>query len=239
MNKIINIPKYINHTPTFNRAIKAVNSHIKGVDHIAMRTFNPIDIYQKFKKHDYKKQPSIYQFPLFNATATYYYNPKEIARDQVPRIFVSSYNAPIYDHNISHQLDIDIIEYFMNHDDKLTYDTYLDIKKKNQFLAWTICFHDQVNHIALEVDNIELVNKKIKEAGIKLNTDNGEIKISQDGLLLQSSTMSDNVIFDFKDKKGLIPYGFVEFVERKHDHEGNKREGFEEHNALFIFNSTK
>jgi hypothetical protein len=239
MNNIINIPKFVNRTPTFNKTIKIVKSNIIGVDHVAIRTFNPIEIYQKFKRHDYKKQSSIYQFPLFNSIATYYHNPKENSRGQVPRIFVSSYNSPIYDHNITHPLDIDIISYFMNHDDKLTYNTYLDIKEKNQYLAWTICFQDEVNHIALEVDNIELVNKKIKEAGIKLNTDNGEIKVSQDGLLLQSSTMSDNIIFDFKDKKGLIPYGFVEFVQRNYDHEGNKREGFEEHNALFIFNSTK
>ena len=239
MNKFININKYISRTPTFNKIVKAIRPHIKGVDHIALRTFNPMNIYQICKKHGYQKQPNIYHFPLYNSTATYYLNTKENEIDNVPRIFVSSYNEPLYDHNYTNQLDFEIIDFYRKSDKKFTYNTYKDIYDKNQYLAWTLCFRDEINHIALEVDNIDIVNKKVKEMGIKLNTDNGEIKVSQDGLLMQSSTKSEEIPYQFSDDKYNIPYGFVEFVERGYDENNVKREGFEENNALYIFNSTK
>ena len=90
----------------------------------------------------------------------------------------------------------------------------------------------------------------MKSLGIKLNKSGGEIKISKDKLLKQSSSVANQISARFSGgEKKVIAGSYVEFAERdvlpefsqihkskiKRKH---RREGFETGNADRIFEST-
>lgn len=50
---------------------------------------------------------------------------------------------------------------------------------------------------------IQELNEFLKDAGFRLNQEGGELKISPDGGLLQSSTVADSVQFQFADGEVL------------------------------------
>jgi 4-hydroxyphenylpyruvate dioxygenase-like putative hemolysin len=93
-------------------------------------------------------------------------------------------------------------------------------------------FEGHINHLALEVDDIELATEKCIKAGLKMNYEGGLYKVSKDKLLIQTATMSEPVRYIFKNgKMDYVPYTFVELIQRG-------REGFEQENAKRIFTST-
>jgi hypothetical protein len=93
-------------------------------------------------------------------------------------------------------------------------------------------------------------NKFLKLIGINLNDAGGEIKISRDRLLRQSSTVAESIQATFADgETAEIAGSYVEFAERlplpqytKIPKEkltnSHRREGFETENADKIFEST-
>ena len=93
-------------------------------------------------------------------------------------------------------------------------------------------------------------NAFLERNGIVLNNSGGKIKVSPDGLLLQSSTVAQIVKASFaRDQEHDIAGSYVEFAERKvlpafaHIPEGERkrehlRDGFEANNADKIFEST-
>lgn len=76
------------------------------------------------------------------------------------------------------------------------------------------------------------------------------MKVSPDGLLLQSSTVADSILFQFSEGiKESVPCSYIEFAERlvlpqfqslleKEVKEFHRRDGFEVGNADKIFEST-
>ena len=90
----------------------------------------------------------------------------------------------------------------------------------------------------------------MEKIGVKLNTSGGKSKVSDDGLLLQSSTVAELVEAQFADGDWhKIAGSYVEFAERKVLAEFSslpprelkrihRREGFEAGNADKIFEST-
>lgn len=97
---------------------------------------------------------------------------------------------------------------------------------------------------------IGAVNERLKAAGLKLSQEGGEVKVSPDGLLLQSSTVADAVPFTFADGQTvLVPGSYIEFAERlvlpeysnlapEEIEERHRRDGFEAASADKIFEST-
>jgi hypothetical protein len=93
-------------------------------------------------------------------------------------------------------------------------------------------------------------NEFLKSIGITLNDAGGEIKISRDRLLRQSSTVAQTILATFANgKTAEIAGSYVEFAERlplsqyaKLPKEkltnSHRREGFETGNADKIFEST-
>jgi hypothetical protein len=114
-----------------------------------------------------------------------------------------------------------------------------------------------LNHFTISVHELpapynELVffNEFLKSIGITLNDAGGEIKISSDQLLLQSSSVAQTILATFANgKTAEIAGSYVEFAERlplsqytKLPKEkltnSHRREGFEAGNADKIFEST-
>ena len=157
----------------------------------------------------YTRMNDVYSFPRFKTTATWLCSPQ--SKNQ--RVFVSQC------------IDDEIAEIKSAKD-------YEDIYNKNQYLAWTQVFGNDINHMAISVKNIakwyDIINSDPK---LKLSTN---LQTSRDGDLLQFGLKSDLMKHTFMDGSTLvIPSYFVEFAERK-----NGREGFESQNADAIFDST-
>ena len=136
-------------------------------------------------------------------------------------------------------------------------DDYEILLTESEYAAWVIYNRYYLNHYTISVhdlpqeyNTLEAFNIFLKSIGIKLNDSGGEIKISKDGLLRQSSSIANQVeaIFTGGQIK-KIAGSYIEFAERNvlpefaHlDHSNlkrkHRREGFETTNADKIFEST-
>jgi len=203
MNNLVK--NYLLATPSIFKVKNVIHSNYKGkIDHAAFRFLKNSNI-----SSSYTLQPEIYIFEKYNAQARWYKDENQI----IPRLFISRYMGK----------DVPLIN---------NYSDYERINNINQYLAWTILFEGHINHLALEVDDIEQATEKCIKAGIKMNYEGGLYKVSGDKLLMQTATMAEPLKYTFRDgKTHYVPYAFVELVERK-------REGFEQDNAQRIFSST-
>ncbi|VFQ93106.1 unnamed protein product [Cuscuta campestris] len=128
---------------------------------------------------------------------------------------------------------------------------------ESEYAAWTLVNGYALNHVTISTHrlksnlrSIENFNRFIEENGFKLNSKGGTLKVSPDGLLLQSSTVADSAPFQFSDgKTESVPCSYIEFAERlvlpefkdlpENDvKEFHRRDGFEVGNADMIFEST-
>ena len=104
-----------------------------------------------------------------------------------------------------------------------------------------------VHELPAPFNELHNFNDFLKSIGIKLNSSGGEIKTSTDGLLLQSSSVAEQVQATFKFQKTKnIAGSYVEFAQRNPMPEYahlpsesiksiHRREGFEAGNADKIF----
>jgi hypothetical protein len=117
-----------------------------------------------------------------------------------------------------------------------------------------------LNHFTVTIHNlpdgyntIATFNDFLESRGFTLNDAGGKIKQSDDGLLLQSSTVAEMISAQFDDGQGgriakMISGSYVEFAERRplpqfetmgaSANREQRRDGFEAANADKIFEST-
>ncbi|WP_232335681.1 DUF1338 domain-containing protein [Mucilaginibacter arboris] len=134
---------------------------------------------------------------------------------------------------------------------------YLALLEESEYAAWVIYNRYYLNHYTISVhalkegyNTLAKFDDFVEGLGIQLNTSGGKIKVSEDGLLLQSSTMAEMQEASFAGSETLsIAGSYVEFAERlvlpefKHllPHQitsKHRRDGFETNNADKIFEST-
>jgi len=129
-----------------------------------------------------------------------------------------------------------------------------DLLKETEYGSWVIYNRYYLNHYTISVhelidqyNTLEKFNAFVTKIGIKLNDSGGVIKESKDGLLLQSSSVSNKVKANFTQGSSLISGSYVEFAERrilpKYSNVSeiksiHRRDGFEASNADKIFEST-
>ncbi|MCC6491408.1 MAG: DUF1338 domain-containing protein [Pirellulales bacterium] len=142
-----------------------------------------------------------------------------------------------------------------------TWQDYQRLAAESEYAAWVVYNRYYLNHFTVSVHNlpdgyntVEQFNAFLKRHGLKLNDSGGEIKVSRDGLLLQSSTVAEMVDAEFDDGRGgvvvkPISGSYVEFAERRvlpefasmpaaQIRREHRRDGFEVNNADKIFEST-
>lgn len=138
-----------------------------------------------------------------------------------------------------------------------TWEDFQKLQAVSEYAAWVIYNRYYLNHYTISVHDlmdgystIGEFNNFIQSIGIVLNDSGGKTKISKDGLLQQSSTVSQMVEAEFEGGvKKMIPGSYVEFCERKvlpqFEHlvsdqiqRKHRRDGFETGNADKIFEST-
>ena len=247
------------------------NDHVAfrtmGVEQLGLKSFEKIFLY-----HGYVPRDS-YFFEGKRLNARWYAPPEP----KYPRVFISElrvHEMPKETQKIINsyldEVKSDPVEY-LNLDDFKQVDTFLHkplwrlpswndfkkLQKVSEYAAWVIYNRYYLNHYTISVHDLSIgyntiseFNSFLKSLGIVLNDSGGEIKVSKDNLLLQSSTVSSMVEAYFQEgTKKMIPGSYVEFCERKvlpqfkhligkQIQRKHRRDGFETGNADKIFEST-
>ena len=248
-----------------------VNDHIAfrtlGIPNLGISSFERI-----FLHHGYTKQDH-YFFPKKKLEA-YWYKPPH---DSYPRVFISElkvenlskqaqqiihhYTKGIHDDPIN-QINLDNVDDVISFLHKALWELpdiadYNALLTESEYGAWVLYNRYYLNHYTISVHELpapynELVffNEFLKSIGITLNDAGGEIKISRDQLLRQSSTVAQTILATFANgKTAEIAGSYVEFAERlplpqyaqlpkEKLTNSHRREGFETGNADKIFEST-
>lgn len=223
MNLLQKYHKFIALNSQYN--MEKYYKYIHKIDHIAFRSLNKNE-----NIFDDKciKQNDNYYFSEYNVEAEWY---------KVPiynRIFNSYYlnNTNLYDINtIINKIFIENKRF----GDLFTYNDYIQIYRLNQYLAWTLLHRNDINHIALEIDNIyDFTNRLIKDK-YDINIVNNKIyNVLYDKKIIQTSIKAEYMYYKFINGIYKIPYTFVEFIQRL-----DNRDGFDNQNANKIIYSIK
>ncbi|CAH9146652.1 unnamed protein product [Cuscuta epithymum] len=140
---------------------------------------------------------------------------------------------------------------------KPSFREFQQLSHESEYAAWTLVNGYALNHVTISthhlkssLNRIGSFNRFIEESGFKLNSKGGILKVSPDGLLLQSSTVADSAPFQFSDgNTETVACSYIEFAERlvlpeykdlpeEDVREFHRRDGFEVGNADKIFEST-
>lgn len=248
-----------------------INDHVAfrtlGLPHLGINSFEKIFLHYGYEKRDH------YFFESKRLDA-YWYAPPE---PHYPRAFISELRVQDlstqsqsiiqkYVDSINHDpvdnLDLDdpvaVGEFFHKPLwDLVSYSDYKALLEESEYAAWVIYNRYYLNHYTISVhelpdgyDRLESFNIFLKEIGVKLNNSGGEIKVSPDGLLRQTSSVAGKVTASFSGgETEEIAGSYVEFAERSvlphfvgidHAEIGRKhrRDGFATGNADKIFEST-
>ena len=248
-----------------------LNDHIAfrtmGVDHLGIASFEKIFLAHGYEKRDY----FFFEGKKLNA---YWYAPPD---DELPRIFISELRVKDlsektqqiiskYTRDLTSDpvdaLDLNdiaaVTEFFHRPLWQLpTLEDYQALLEESEYAAWVIYNRYYLNHYTISVHQLdgehrtlEQFNDFLKSIGITLNNSGGEIKVSPDGLLRQSSSVAEKVEAEFAGgNKAIISGSYVEFAERlplpefahlpfNEIKRSMRRDGFESGNADKIFEST-
>jgi hypothetical protein len=250
-------------------------------DHIAFRTMGvePLGIAsleKVFLHYGYLRRDR-YNFETKKLTA-YWYQPPEPC---YPRIFISqlrvselSAEAQHIIYSYTDEVTRDPVDE-LNLDDGNAVDEFLHrplwrrptkadydrLMAESEYAAWVIYNRYYLNHFTVTIHNlppgyntIAQFNDFLEAHGFRLNDSGGKIKVSDDGLLIQSSTVAEMVEAEFDDGRGgiethRISGSYVEFAERRvlpdfadlpaeQLTRRHRRDGFDTANANNIFEST-
>jgi hypothetical protein len=254
-----------------NTQDEIVNDHIAfrtlGVANLGIQSFEKIFLHHGYTKRDY------YYFEGKKLNAYWYAPPTEA----YPRIFMSelvvdqlSVKAQQIIHKYTTHIQADPVnslnldngqqigEFFHQSLWQLpAKQDYIDLLEESEYAAWVIYNRYYLNHYTISVhalkdgyNTLAQFDDFVEELGIKLNTSGGKIKISEDGLLRQSSTVAEmqDAVFANGETMGIAG-SYVEFAERlvlpefaylpkEQIQTKHRRNGFETNNADKIFEST-
>jgi len=248
-----------------------LNDHIAfrtmGVDHLGIASFEKIFLAHGYEKRDY----FFFEGKKLNA---YWYAPPD---DELPRIFISELRVKDLSEKTQQIIskytgdltsdpvdaldlkDVEAVTGFFHRPlwQLPTLEDYQALLEESEYAAWVIYNRYYLNHYTISVHQLdgkhrtlEQFNDFLKSIGITLNNAGGEIKVSPDGLLRQSSSVAEKVEAEFAGgEKAIISGSYVEFAERLPLPEfahlpfndikrSMRRDGFESGNADKIFEST-
>uniref|UniRef100_A0A7R9VGL3 2-oxoadipate dioxygenase/decarboxylase n=1 Tax=Chlamydomonas euryale TaxID=1486919 RepID=A0A7R9VGL3_9CHLO len=223
----------------------------------------------------YERQPDELTFPKKKLTAAWYApSDKSLYDLGLPRIFVSELQVHKLSPEAQAVIESYIAQFKANPLQPATAlgalltrtlpwatpvaSDYNALLEESEYAAWTLAHGYGLNHSTVSVHRLPApagqsaplgvaeFTEHVASAGLTLNKEGGVIKSSPDGLLLQSSTVSDSVRYAFR--CGIvadIAGSYYEFAERRPMQPGvdvtgetQRRDGFEVGNADKIFMST-
>jgi len=226
-------------------------------DHVALRTFDDprvnIDVLARpFLKAGYQPAGEYY-FEVKKLRARHYELPEN---PESPRVFISELILDEFSEELQSTIrkHLDQVPGSLLNSPKLilqgsifdpiSFELYEQLRKESEYAAWMYAFGFRANHFTVSInylnkfEGIEAVNSFLKENGFQLNSSGGEVKGTPGQLLEQSSTLADQVVFNFSDGKRKIPGCYYEFARRYPDPSGKLFSGFIADSADKIFEST-
>ncbi|PPS01975.1 hypothetical protein GOBAR_AA18690 [Gossypium barbadense] len=264
---------YLNRNPTAKSILKLVSSVDDEqicYDHLAFRTFGVNgyginSLASLFLDYGYTPKEEL-RFPAKKLKALWFSPPNSSSQEggsgvngPLPRVFISELLVDQLSPRAQGTLLIAFISLSKrilstSQHNELALPT---ASEESEYAAWTLVNGYALNHVTISTHrlksnlrNIKSLNEFIKKNGFKLNSDGGVLKVSPDGLLLQSSTVADSMPFSFSDGVDeSVPCSYIEFAERlvlpqyknlseSEIKESHRRDGFEVGNADKIFEST-
>jgi hypothetical protein len=128
---------------------------------------------------------------------------------------------------------------------KPTFDQYQSLANTSEYAGWLTTMGYQANHFTVSVnalqtlESVEEVIELLLEHQYQLNQVGGRVKGTPADLLVQASTIADQMTFEFSDGTvSDIPSCFYEFAHRFNESNGQLFQGFVPNNANAIFEST-
>jgi len=244
-----------------NQDSDIINDHIAfrtmGVPNLGIASLEKIFLAYGYEKRDY------YYFEQKKLDAYWYSPPSDIPN--LPRVFISEcrvgeFSKAVQDiiYKYTNQITSDPLNYIDLLDghivDKFlhsglwpvpTWEEFQTVLAESEYASWVLFNRYYLNHFTITVqalpdgyNSIATFNDFLKSIGISLNSAGGEIKTSQDGKLIQSSSVSKEIVAQFPHNDGSVrPHrlsgSYVEFAQRLEN-----RDGFDSVNADKIFEST-
>jgi len=225
-------------------------------DHIAFRTYNipniGIDALAKsFLSLGYEPKGE-YDFVAKKLNARHY----EHADETKPKVFISELRLEEFSEDLQSivkglagqvsEAEIDRPDFPVSGLlwDKISLETYEQLKNESEYVAWVAVFGFRANHFTVfvnhlkSVKSLEELNAFLKQSGVTLNSSGGEIKGTPKDLLEQSSTMGTPIDVELSDKKEKMPGCYYEFARRYPMPDGKLFNGFITQSADKIFEST-
>lgn len=233
---------HTDQTPSAGKSIKEIENWLPDskvtFDHFAFRTYGLpglgiSSLANWFIDLGYK-QRDLLEFETKKLRA-HWYSPPE---PDLPRIFISELKVEL----MSETAQSIIKKYTSDFDEVLccfgaptgllgatpwpapTEVDYKALAAESEYAAWVLVNGYNLNHTTISIHRllgldggINAVNMRLKDCGFVLNSKGGEIKVSEDGLLLQSSTVADlrDFMFDGNSSSVSVPGSYIEFAERK------------------------
>jgi hypothetical protein len=250
---------YIAVTPQTREIYRLLEERGEDIehDHFAIRTFDLDAV-------SIEKISLAFLSAGYEPTGTYEFEDKKVRarsfRDpnkKLPRVFLSEFITA----HLSPELQT-VVNAFVDEVDEeasaetllgaernwspVSHATYLALAKESEYAAWVAAFGIRANHFTVSVNSLDTfasvadLNSFLKERGFALNTSGGEIKGSREDMLIQSSTVSLPIQWNFQGwETQTIPGGYCEFARRFPNREtGEIFEGFVPESANRIFEST-
>lgn len=226
-------------------------------DHVAFRTFSdsPIDLdhlQPVILSMGYQLQDH-YTFEQKKLIARSYAHPDATA----PRIFVSelmrhllSDPVQIILERVVSQIDPDVVagaEIFARGRlwQPVSLADYNTLADESEYAAWLVSMGLRVNHFTVSLNHLQQLTEMqqvidlLEQHHFPINQAGGAIKGVPADLLVQASTMADQVEITFSDgQKKVVPSCFYEFAKRYKNADGELFGGFIANNADKIFEST-
>jgi len=219
--------QYLLETPSYRAFLPKYRKYILNYDHIAFRSLSKDEILKE--SDNFKLQDTFFKFDKYNANAMWYKT-----NHKFKRIFMSYYKGTDTDSSLDKN-EKDLVNEVLETKRNMFYEEYLKIHNKNQYLAWTLIHKDRINHIAIEVNDIENLTTRLINDGFEMNNVNGNVySVGLNKKLIQTSIVADKIKYNFTDGVHLVPASFVEFVQRI-----DNIDGFDNFNANNVVLSTK
>lgn len=241
---------------TIRHLLEAMGENIVN-DHIAFRTYDipGIDIEslsKVFREAGYAERGS-YTFEKKKLRAKHYEHTDD---PLAPKVFISELITSEFSslvretarmvaestrENIS---GINELVFALNPWGPPSYEVYRRLLEESEYAAWVYVYGFRANHFTIFINylekfrDIQSLNLYLKENGFTLNISGGEIKGTEEELLMQSSTLADMVEVDFREGRYSIPGCYYEFAQRFEDVNGKLYSGFIAKSADRIFEST-
>lgn len=249
------LDKYATSTPSYVRAQSLYDNKLQP-DHIAIRSFKSRgginSLKQRLVENNIYRSGGKLKIPKKHLNAEWFYTSDHEFKRLTPRIFISELDETKLSQQSQEIITQNVDEYTpmslftpqnpQNPQNPQDYNNYTALEHDSEYASWSLIHGTQINHIALNTPlfhTLEQMLCNLQYNDFTINSIGGKIKSSPDNMLHQGSTMSDTIQYTFKNNvKQTVPGFFVEFIKRDMYNNGTIREGFEENNALNIFDST-